>query len=75
MTTNKEIVSNFTQQLWHDHNFDIIDQVFHSLTVCVRYWLLFILHDLENQSKQIFCVKGVFKGAELVQDATQSPDI
>ena len=52
-----------------------INQVFHSLTISVGYWLLFILHNLENESKQIFCVKGVFKGAELIQDATQSPDI
>lgn len=52
-----------------------IDQVFHSLTISVRYWLLFILHNLENESKQIFCVKGVFKGAKLIQDAAKSPDI
>ena len=52
-----------------------INKIFHSLTVCVRYWLLFILHDFENQSKQIFCVKGVFERAELVQNATQGPNI
>ena len=28
-----------------------VDQVLHSLTVSVRYWLLFILHNLKNQSE------------------------
>lgn len=52
-----------------------IDKIFHSLTISVRYWLLFILYNLKNESKQILCVKGVFKGAEFIEDATQSPDI
>ncbi len=29
MPTNKDLVKLFCDQLWHDHNLDVIDQVFH----------------------------------------------
>ena len=47
-------------------NQEEIDQVFHALAVTIRNWLLFVLDYLENQTKQVFSVEGVFESAELV---------
>ena len=52
-----------------------IDEVFHTLAVRIRNWLLFVLDYLENQPEQVFSMERVFESAELVEDTAKGPDI
>ena len=60
---NKRLLDNFYNSGSGFFIFDQkhIDEVFHPLTVRIRYGFLLILYNFKNKAEQIFGMKGVFK--------------